>query len=224
MTPRRCHGQGSHRLLWRRPREEGDHEDVRRRGDRALGRRLVPLLVANGHQVTAMTRRVGRTMDLYAAGAEPVVADALDRDAVLAAVTAARPDAVVHQLTDLAGVTNLRKFDQGFAATACAPRAPTTCWRRRGPPGPAGSSPRASPGGRSPGRRARSRPRTTRSTPTRRPSCGAPWTPSGTSSRPCSGPRTWRGSSCATAASTAPAPRPGRAATCSRTSAGAASR
>ena len=56
-------------------------------------------------------------MDLYAAGAEPVVADALDRDAVLAAVTAARPDAVVHQLTDLAGITNLRRFDQGFAAT-----------------------------------------------------------------------------------------------------------
>ena len=83
----------------------------------ALGRRLVPLLVAGGHQVTAMTRRVGRTMELYAAGAKPVVADALDRDAVLAAVTAARPDAVVHQLTDLAGVTNLRRFDQGFAAT-----------------------------------------------------------------------------------------------------------
>jgi 2-alkyl-3-oxoalkanoate reductase len=83
----------------------------------ALGRRLVPLLVAGGHQVTAMTRRVGRTMELYAAGAEPVVADALDRDAVLAAVTAARPEAVVHQLTDLAGVTSMRRFDQGFAAT-----------------------------------------------------------------------------------------------------------
>jgi 2-alkyl-3-oxoalkanoate reductase len=83
----------------------------------ALGRRLVPLLVAGGHQVTAMTRRVGKTMELYAAGAEPVVADALDRDAVLAAVTAARPEAVVHQLTDLAGVTSFRRFDQGFAAT-----------------------------------------------------------------------------------------------------------
>jgi nucleoside-diphosphate-sugar epimerase len=83
----------------------------------ALGRRLVPLLVAGGHQVTAMTRRVGRTMELYAAGAEPVVADALDRDAVLAAVTAARPDAVVHQLTDLGGVTSMRRFDQAFAAT-----------------------------------------------------------------------------------------------------------
>ncbi len=83
----------------------------------ALGRRLVPLLVAGGHQVTAMTRRVGRTMELYAAGAERVVADALDRDAVLAAITAARPEAVVHQLTDLAGLTNFRKFDQGFAAT-----------------------------------------------------------------------------------------------------------
>jgi 2-alkyl-3-oxoalkanoate reductase len=83
----------------------------------ALGRRLVPLLVAGGHQVTAMTRSLGKTMDLYAAGAEPVVADALDRDAVLAAVTAARPEVVVHQLTALASVTSFRKFDEGFAAT-----------------------------------------------------------------------------------------------------------
>ncbi|MDF2743792.1 MAG: NAD-dependent epimerase/dehydratase, partial [Actinomycetia bacterium] len=52
-----------------------------------------------------------------AAGAEPVVADALDREAVLPAVTASRPEVVVHQLTDLAGTTNLRKFDAGFAAT-----------------------------------------------------------------------------------------------------------
>ena len=66
------------------------------RGDRGWAAGQVLLLVANGHQVTAMTRRVGRTMDLYAAGAEPAVADALDRDAVLAAVTAASgPDAVV---------------------------------------------------------------------------------------------------------------------------------
>jgi 2-alkyl-3-oxoalkanoate reductase len=83
----------------------------------ALGRRLVPLLVAGGHQVTAMTRSPAKAGGLRAAGAEPVVADALDREAVLAAVTAARPEVVVHQLTDLAGVTNLRKFDAGFAAT-----------------------------------------------------------------------------------------------------------
>jgi nucleoside-diphosphate-sugar epimerase len=83
----------------------------------ALGRRLVPLLVAGGHQVTGMTRTPGRTMGLFAAGAEPVVADALDRDAVLAAVVAARPEVVVHQLTDVAGATDLRRFDEGFAST-----------------------------------------------------------------------------------------------------------
>jgi nucleoside-diphosphate-sugar epimerase len=83
----------------------------------ALGRRLVPLLVGGGHQVTAMTRSPGKAAGLRAAGAEPVVADALDRDAVLLAVAAARPEVVVHQLTDLATTTNLRKFDAGFAAT-----------------------------------------------------------------------------------------------------------
>jgi nucleoside-diphosphate-sugar epimerase len=83
----------------------------------ALGRRLVPLLVVDGHAVTAMTRTAGKAAGLRAAGAEPVVADALDRDAVLRAVCAARPEVVVHQATALAGVTNLRKFDKGFAAT-----------------------------------------------------------------------------------------------------------
>ena len=57
----------------------------------ALGRRLVPLLVANGHQVTAMTRSPGKAAGLRAAGAEPVVADAFDREAVLGVVAAARP-------------------------------------------------------------------------------------------------------------------------------------
>ena len=83
----------------------------------AVGRRLVPLLVSGGHQVTGMTRSPGKAAWLRAAGAEPVVADALDRDDVLRVVTAARPEVVVHQLTDLSGMTNLRKFDAGFAAT-----------------------------------------------------------------------------------------------------------
>ncbi len=68
-----------------------------------IGRRLLPLLVAAGHPVTAMTRRADRAGALRALGAEPVVADALDREGLRAAVAAARPDAVVHQLTDLAG-------------------------------------------------------------------------------------------------------------------------
>jgi nucleoside-diphosphate-sugar epimerase len=83
----------------------------------ALGRRLVPLLVGHGHQVTAMTRSPEKAAGLRVAGADPLVADALDRGAVLEAVAAARPEVVVHQLTDLAGATNLRRFDEGFAAT-----------------------------------------------------------------------------------------------------------
>ena len=51
-----------------------------------IGARVVPLLLAAGHEVVAMTR--GRSVE----GAESVVADALDRDAVLAAVAAARPE------------------------------------------------------------------------------------------------------------------------------------
>jgi 2-alkyl-3-oxoalkanoate reductase len=83
----------------------------------ALGRRLVPQLVAGGHQVTGMTRSPGKVGWLRAAGAEPVMADALDRDDVLRVVAAARPEVVVHQLTDLAAMTNFRRFDAGFAAT-----------------------------------------------------------------------------------------------------------
>jgi 2-alkyl-3-oxoalkanoate reductase len=83
----------------------------------ALGRRLVPLLLDGGHQVTAMTRTPGKAAGLRAAGAEPVVADALDREAVLAAVTAARPEVVVHQLTDLAATTSFRRLDREFAGT-----------------------------------------------------------------------------------------------------------
>ena len=83
----------------------------------ALGRRLVPLLVQGGHQVTGMTRTAGKAAGLRAAGAEPVVADALDRDAVLRAVVAARPEVVVHELTALAGMTDFRRLDEGFALT-----------------------------------------------------------------------------------------------------------
>ena len=83
----------------------------------AIGRRLLPLLLADGHQVTAMTRRPAKAAGLRATGADPVVADALDREAVLAAVTAARPEVVVHELTDLAAMRDFRKVDQGFAAT-----------------------------------------------------------------------------------------------------------
>jgi len=67
-----------------------------------VGRRMVPLLVADGHRVTGLTRSAGRAEALRALGAEPVVADVVDRAALVAAVRAAAPEVVVHQLTDLA--------------------------------------------------------------------------------------------------------------------------
>lgn len=71
-----------------------------------LGRRLVPLLVGGGHQVTALTRRPDEVGSLRAAGAEPVLADALDKPSILRAVGDAAPDVVIHQLTDLAAGTS----------------------------------------------------------------------------------------------------------------------
>jgi 2-alkyl-3-oxoalkanoate reductase len=83
----------------------------------ALGTQLLPLLRASGHEVTATTRSAAKAGALRDAGAEPVVLDALDRDAVVAAVVAARPDAIVHQLTSLTDLSSLRDFDAAFAQT-----------------------------------------------------------------------------------------------------------
>ncbi len=83
----------------------------------AVGSRLVPQLLAAGHQVTGTTRTPAKAGALRAAGVEPVVADGLDREAIVAAVVAARPDAIVHQLTGLSGMGRLRDFDGAFALT-----------------------------------------------------------------------------------------------------------
>jgi nucleoside-diphosphate-sugar epimerase len=66
-----------------------------------LGLRLVPLLAAAGHQVTGMTRTPAKAERLRVLGAEPVVCDVFDAAALTGAVVAARPEAVMHQLTDL---------------------------------------------------------------------------------------------------------------------------
>lgn len=83
----------------------------------ALGRHLVPGLVAAGHQVTATTRSPGKVAQLRSAGAEPVIVDGLDREAVITAVLAAEPDVIVHQMTALAQMSGLRNVDRVFAAT-----------------------------------------------------------------------------------------------------------
>jgi 2-alkyl-3-oxoalkanoate reductase len=82
----------------------------------AVGQPLVRRLAAEGHQVTGMTRTPRKAALLRDLGAEPVVADALDRDAVNAAVRAARPEVVVHQLTAI-GAMHPRNVDASFEAT-----------------------------------------------------------------------------------------------------------
>ena len=66
-----------------------------------IGSRLVPLLVAEGHEVAGMTRSANTEKPLSDLGAEPVVCDVFDLEGLTAAVVAFRPDAVMHQLTDL---------------------------------------------------------------------------------------------------------------------------
>jgi nucleoside-diphosphate-sugar epimerase len=83
----------------------------------AVGRRLVPQLVSRGHHVVATTRTVGKQDLLRGLGAEPVVVDGLDAVAVGESVAHAEPDVVIHQMSALAEMGNLRRFDQEFALT-----------------------------------------------------------------------------------------------------------
>ena len=82
----------------------------------AIGRQLVPRLVAAGHEVTGMTRSESKAPTLQELGAVPVVADALNRHEVAAAVGGARPEVIVHQLTAI-GAVDMRHFERSFAQT-----------------------------------------------------------------------------------------------------------
>jgi len=77
----------------------------------AIGRQLIPRLVAAGHEVHGMTRSESKRALLSDLGAEPVVADALDADQVAEAVARAKPEVIVHQLTALAGVERYTERD-----------------------------------------------------------------------------------------------------------------
>jgi nucleoside-diphosphate-sugar epimerase len=83
----------------------------------AIGRQLVPRLVEAGHEVHGMTRSESKRAMLYELGAVPVVADALDPDQVAQAVARARPDVIVHQLTAIPPLLDLRHFDRDLAPT-----------------------------------------------------------------------------------------------------------
>ncbi len=83
----------------------------------AIGTRLVPQLLEHGHEVIGSSRSADKAERLRALGAEPVVLDVLDREAVRDAVAAARPDAIVHQATALAGLRGFRNLDRSFSQT-----------------------------------------------------------------------------------------------------------
>jgi 2-alkyl-3-oxoalkanoate reductase len=83
----------------------------------AIGRYLIPRLVAGGHDVIATTRNPDKKAALRALGAAPVVVDGLDAQAVGEAVARAEADAIVHQMTALSGKGDLRHFDRWFSVT-----------------------------------------------------------------------------------------------------------
>ena len=108
-------------------------------GTGVIGRRLVPQLVARGHQVTATTS-AGKLGLLEQLGAEGVVMDGLDAASVGEAVAAARPDAIVHQMTAFSVLRNGKpSFRHPERFTATTNRLRTEGTDPRGQPGPAPS-------------------------------------------------------------------------------------
>jgi 2-alkyl-3-oxoalkanoate reductase len=83
----------------------------------AIGRRLLPQLIARGHQVTASTRSTAKVDQLRRSGVDPVVVDGLDAIAVREAVARAQPEVIIHQMSAVAGTPNMRRFDKWFATT-----------------------------------------------------------------------------------------------------------
>src|SRR6266568_1921686 len=83
----------------------------------AIGARLVPQLVDQGHEVIGTCHSPHKTERLHALGAEPLVLDLLDPDAVREAVLGTKPDAIVHQATALTGLSDFKHFDRSFAQT-----------------------------------------------------------------------------------------------------------
>ena len=77
----------------------------------------MPQLIERGHEVIGTSRSPRNAERVRALGAQPIVLDLLDRDAVIEAVAAAEPDAIVHQATALADVKFSRNLDRTFAQT-----------------------------------------------------------------------------------------------------------
>jgi 2-alkyl-3-oxoalkanoate reductase len=86
-------------------------------GTGAIGEQLVPQLVAAGHDVVATSRSAKGAERIGAMGAEAAIVDGLDEGGMLDAVTRARPEVVIHEMTALSGKPDFRHFDRWFATT-----------------------------------------------------------------------------------------------------------
>jgi uncharacterized protein YbjT (DUF2867 family) len=142
----------------------------------ALGRQLVPQLVARGHEVVGMTRSASKQDLVRGQGARPVVADALEPDAVAQAVASAEPEVIVHELTALSGPMSMRdaRHPDRSAAVIMTNRLRTEATDHllaAAPWGRGASWRRALPRSDSPARARRCRPRPTLSIPTRPRRC-----------------------------------------------------
>ena len=83
----------------------------------AVGRRLVPMLVARGHEVIGTATNPRSLEAIRALGSEAVLMDGLDAASVGEAVARTRPDAIIHEMTALSGTPDFRHFDRWFALT-----------------------------------------------------------------------------------------------------------
>jgi nucleoside-diphosphate-sugar epimerase len=84
----------------------------------AIGRRLTPLLRAAGHTVAGTTRSADKADAIARLGATPVVVDVFDAPALARAVAAEAPQAIIHQLTDLAFAPGTPQYEEGLKRNA----------------------------------------------------------------------------------------------------------
>jgi len=84
----------------------------------AIGRRLTPLLLAVGHTVVGTTRSADKAEAVAKLGAQPVVIDVFNAAALHDAVVVAKPDVIIHQLTDLAFAPGTPQYEEGLKRNA----------------------------------------------------------------------------------------------------------
>src|SRR3954447_21446916 len=83
----------------------------------AIGRQLFPILLAASHSVHGMTRTASRAETIRSVGADPIVADAFDAEAVATAIARAAPDVIVHEMTAISPSAGVRNLDRELAVT-----------------------------------------------------------------------------------------------------------